>query len=352
MGNSPCRKKLRQVDKATSINDLNQREAAPPGPRKQDQREKTPDEVDPVQAECSLSARGGTEIEQTTPFLKAIPCLHQHKTPPQDQPHPRNHSHHRDPSPARETPFNGKEPSARDMSYMIYTQAPVRAGESPDRQSPSGKESPDWKHSSKRKKWRSKLTSGKSSAYRKRLPGSQRSYDWRSSAWKRPHQRERSHRKSSSDWRRSAASHESPATRNASGQSCESCIGPGKAEAIKCFLLVLFSVLAVIYTYPPCSSPISWSVLSEQTLLVTVLNVTLLLIAVCSILTTVKTTTTNTTELAVACILCLLNAFFVHQAKCFFPHLSLWLSVIILPLALLAAVILCRDMALTSPHTP
>ncbi|MPC50941.1 hypothetical protein E2C01_044775 [Portunus trituberculatus] len=351
MRKCPSRKKRRQVDKATSTTDLHQKEAVPPDPSQHYLREDTPEEVDLIQSESSFSATGGTEIEQTTPFLKAIPCLHRCRTPTQDQPHPKDHDPHRDPSPARDTPFDREEPPGRDTPPTIYSRTARRAGESPDSKSPSAKESPDCNHSSERKKWRSKSTSGRSSAYRKRLPGWQRSYDWRSPAWKGPHHRERSRRRSSSDRRRSIDSHESQATSDAAGHSCESHIGTEKAEAIKCFLVVVLAVLAVMYTYPPSISPVSWSVLSQQTLLVTVLNVALLVIAVCSILTTVKTTTATTTELAVAAILCLLNGFLVHQVKFFFPHLSLWLSAVILPLAMLTAGMLCTEMALTSPHT-
>lgn len=124
----------------------------------------------------------------------------------------------------------------------------------------------------------------------------------------------------------------------------------GNAETIKCLLVALFMGLAVMYTYFPSLSYMSQTILPQQAPLGTLLNVTLLVIAVCSVLTSVKTSIAPTTELAVASILCLMNAFLVHQVKDFFPDLSLWLPALVLPLALLAACMLCRDMALRSSH--
>ena len=118
-----------------------------------------------------------------------------------------------------------------------------------------------------------------------------------------------------------------------------------------CCLLVAVVVFAAVHSYP-CQDTVTWTTVPQETLIVTLVNVALLVIAACSVLSTVKRFVKITTELVVVFIFFLLNTSLVKavRCRCLLYDPSLWLLMLVFPLILIAVFYLCRQVVGLTLH--
>ncbi|MPC30907.1 hypothetical protein E2C01_024179 [Portunus trituberculatus] len=329
MGNCFLKKKPRQVDKATSTTDLKQMVAAPPAPGRHDQRGDTLQQVHDT---------GWSDLSPPDNITLIQLSMIKQQSPPSHHPPPWEHFPRSDLPQPRDTSRKRKKPPGRIAPRRAHREEQRRRGKSPNRQS----------------------SSGKSTRYRKK-----KSSDWKKSRYRKRSHRERSRgREISLDGPKTLEEEERPGKKEASKEGQESEAAEGRRvqqrkgiSAVTCLLwcclLVAVVVFAVVHSYP-CKDTVQWTTVPQETLLVTLVNVALLVIAAGSVLATVKRFVNITSELVVVFILLLLNTSLVKLVRCrsLLYDPSLWLLMLVFPLILIAMFYLCRQVMALALHQP